>query len=81
MRIGRIGRAAAETFAPEAILKLPLLSDFVALKRAPGRLRARLGAMVRCRSMTLTPIGAARWLGWLESAAGTNDVVRLAVES
>ena len=38
--------------------------------------------MVRCRSMTPAPNEAARWLGWLESAAGTNEdaVVRLAVE-
>ena len=36
--------------------------------------------MVRCRSMTLARIEAARWLGWLGSAAGTNEVVGLAVE-
>ena len=35
--------------------------------------------MVRCRSMTLTPIEAARWLGWFESAAA-DDIVTLAVE-
>ena len=36
--------------------------------------------MVRCRSMTLAPIEEARWLGWQESAAGTNAVEHLAVE-
>ena len=82
VRIGRIGRAAAESgdFRPRGDPETAALSDFVALERAPGRLRARLGAMVRCRSMTLAPIEAARWLGWLGSAAGTNEVVRLAVE-
>jgi len=82
VRIGRVAgpRPNRETFALEGDPETAALSDFVALGRAPGRLRARLGAMVRCRSMTLARIEAARWLGWLGSAAGTNEVVGLAVE-
>ena len=73
-------RPNRETFALEGDPETAALSDFVALGRTPGRLRARLGAVVRCRSMTLAPIEAARWLGGLGSAAGTNEVVGLAVE-
>ena len=73
-------RPNRETFALEGDPETAALSDFVALGRAPGRLRARLGAVVRCRSMTLARIEAARWLGGLGSAAGTNEVVGLAVE-
>ena len=45
VRIDRIGRAAAESgdFRPRGDPETAALSDFVALERAPGRLRARLG--------------------------------------
>ena len=49
----RRSAAGRETFAPGGSSATVALSDFVVLERAPGRLRVSLGAVVRCRSMTI----------------------------